>query len=207
MPSKSGESVRYPEIYDAQGQRRPEAKVFPVKGGGVALYGDAIGGRGMRFEAQLGVTSNGRIAADGSRLRVTGATEATLILSAGSSFNGFDRSPSGDGVDPSLRANRDLTAAMARSFAQLQARHVTDHKALFDRVDLDLGGDPAKDALPTDRRIAEFKQSPDPALAALVFHYGRYLMIAGSRAGTQPLNLQGIWNDLRDPRRGPPVTR
>ena len=193
---KSGENVRYPEIYDAQGQRRPEAKVFPVKGGGVALYGDAIGGRGMRFEAQLGVTSNGRIAADGSRLRVTGATEATLILSAGSSFNGFDRSPSRDGVDPSLRANRDLTGAMARSFAQLQARHVTDHKALFDRVDLDLGGDPAKEALPTDRRIAEFKQSPDPALAALVFHYGRYLMIAGSRAGTQPLNLQGIWNDL-----------
>ncbi|HUQ10878.1 MAG TPA: hypothetical protein VM146_11235, partial [Steroidobacteraceae bacterium] len=74
-------------------------------------------------------------------------------------------------------------------------RHVKDYRALFDRTTLRLDGDAAKEKLPTDRRIAAFRASGDPGLAALCFQYGRYFLIAGSRAGTQPLNLQGIWND------------
>ncbi|MCX6955001.1 MAG: glycoside hydrolase family 95 protein, partial [Verrucomicrobia bacterium] len=89
----------------------------------------------------------------------------------------------------------DLREAAAQSFATLRERHVADYSALFNRVALRLDGDAAKEKLPTDARIAAFRETGDPALAALCFQYGRYLMIAGSRTGTQPLNLQGKWND------------
>ena len=88
-----------------------------------------------------------------------------------------------------------MRAAAGKDFPTLQKRHLDDHRALFDRVSLRLDGDPNKDKLPTDQRIAKFAVSGDPDLAALAFQYGRYLLIAGSRPGTQPLNLQGLWND------------
>ena len=118
-----------------------------------------------------------------------------LILSAGSSFNGYNKSPSRAGVDPARRTTADLRAAGRRDFASLHKRHVDDHRALFDRVSLRLDGDPTRQRLPTDQRLIAFRQAGDPDLAALLFQYGRYLLIAGSRPGTQPLNLQGIWND------------
>ena len=188
LVEKAGEQLRYPEIYDAGGRRLPHAKQV--------LYGAEIGGRGMFFEARLAVRTAGRVAADGDRLRVAGATEAVLLLSAASSFNGYDQSPSRAGVDPAIRTQRDLAAAVRRDFADLRARHVADYSALFSRVALDLGHHRTQEALPTDERIAAFRERGDPALAALCFQFGRYLMIAGSRPGTQPLNLQGIWNDL-----------
>jgi alpha-L-fucosidase 2 len=181
-----GDQWKYPEIYTPDGQRKPHAAQ--------ALYGADIDGRGMFFEARLAIQTDGKVAADGAALRVEGATEAVVLVAAGSSFNGYDRSPSRDGVDPSLRTTRDLHAATGR-VAELHARHVADYRALFDRVSLRLDGDPAKEKLPTDQRIAAFRESGDPGLAALCFQYGRYLLIAGSRPGTQPLNLQGIWND------------
>jgi alpha-L-fucosidase 2 len=184
---KNGEQSRYPENYDAEGKRRPNAKQV--------LYGDEIGGKGMFFETRLAVRTDGRVIAGTNSLRIEGATEALLLLSAGSSFNGFDKSPSRDGLAPAIRTTRDLRAALSRDFTTLRARHVADYQKLFGRVTIDLGHVPAKEALPTDERIAAFRDGGDPGLAALCFQYGRYLMIAGSRPGTQPLNLQGIWND------------
>lgn len=192
---KLGEQSRYPELYDANGKRLPHVKPYAGRGTGTVLYGEEIGGRGMFFEARLGVRTDGRIAGEASRLRIEGASEVLLLLAAGSSFNGFDRSPSRDGVDPAQRTTRDLGAALRHSPAALRERHVADYRQLFDRVALRLDGDPAKTARPTDQRIAAFRDSGDPALAALCFQFGRYLMIAGSRPGTQPLNLQGIWNE------------
>jgi alpha-L-fucosidase 2 len=183
-----GEQHKYPELYDRAGKRLPHAKQV--------LYGEEIGRKGMFFEARLGLRTDGKVTGDeGGALRVEEASEALLVLSAGSSFNGFTRSPSRAGVDPAKRAARDLRAATARDFEALRTRHVADHRALFDRVSLRLDGDPPKQKLPTDQRLIGFKKSPDPDLAALLFQYGRYLLIAGSRPGTQPLNLQGIWND------------
>jgi alpha-L-fucosidase 2 len=127
-------------------------------------------------------------------LEVKGASEALLLLSAGSSFNGYAKSPSRAGVDPARRTTADLKAVASADFATLHRRHVDDYRALFDRVSLRLDGDPARQKLPTDQRLAGFRQAGDPDLAALTFQYGRYLLIAGSRPGTQPLNLQGIWN-------------
>ena len=181
-----GDQYKYPEIFDANGKRLPHAKTV--------LYGDEVGGKGMRFEARLGVRTDGTVTADGGALRISGATEALLILGAGSSFNGYDKSPSREGIDPSARTTREVRAAAERGFAALLGRHTADYKALFDRVTLRLEGDPAKEKLPTDQRIAAFRETGDPALAALCFQFGRYLLIAGSRPGTQPLNLQGIWN-------------
>ncbi|HEY8536152.1 MAG TPA: glycoside hydrolase family 95 protein, partial [Vicinamibacterales bacterium] len=150
--------------------------------------------RGMAFEARLrAVETDGDVSADHDGLHVAGATHATLLLAAATSFAGFDRSPVTGGRDPSPIARQRVDAASRLSWADLRERHVADHRALYDRVSLHLGGSAGPD-LPTDRRIAE-RGAADPHLVALLFQYGRYLLIAGSRPGTQPLNLQGIWNE------------
>jgi alpha-L-fucosidase 2 len=182
-----GDQHKYPELYDRAGKRLPHAAQV--------LYGKDIGGKGMSFEARLVVQTDGKLAArEGGGVRVEGASQALLLLAAGSSWNGPDRSPSKAGVDPARRTTRDLRAAARRDFASLRTRHVDDHRALFDRVTLELPGDASRLALPTDQRLAAFRTAGDPQLAALTFQFGRYLLIAGSRPGTQPLNLQGIWN-------------
>jgi alpha-L-fucosidase 2 len=192
---QNGEQSRYPELYDEKGQRRPAAKPYGGNpNNGAVLYGDEIGQRGMRFEARLRIQTDGQVAPDSGTLRVTGATEAVLVLAMGSSFSGFDRSPSRAGLNPAERTTREVNAATSQSFAVLQQRHVADYRSLFDRVTLQLGKS-TPDQRPTDQRIAAFRDSGDPGLAALCFQFGRYLLIAGSRPGTQPLNLQGLWND------------
>ena len=183
-----GDQHKYPENYTADGQRKPRAAQV--------LYGADIDGKGMFFESRLTVKTDGKVIADGDALRIEGATEAVVFVSAASSFNGPDKSPSREGLDPALRTTHDLREAAAQTYLTLRERHLADYTALFNRVSLRLDGDAAKEKLPTDARIAAFRETGDPALAALCFQYGRYLLIAGSRAGTQPLNLQGKWNDL-----------
>ena len=183
-----GDQHKYPELYQPDGTRRPHAAQV--------LYGADIDGKGTFFEARLTIRTDGKVSAEGDAFRVEGATEATIFVTAASSFNGPDKSPSREGLDPALRTTHDLREAAAQSYATLRERHLADYSALFNRVSLRLDGDPAKNKLPTDARIPAFRQTGDPALAALLFQYGRYLMIAGSRVGTQPLNLQGKWNDL-----------
>ncbi|MCU0246378.1 MAG: glycoside hydrolase family 95 protein [Bryobacter sp.] len=177
-----GEQWKYPEIFDAQGKRRP--------GKNLVMYGNDIDGLGARFAAGLRLqTKGGTSTVEGGTLRVAGAREAVLLLSAATSFNGPDKSPSREGKDATAAMSRPLRAASG--FASLRKAHMADYQSLFSRVALDLG--PHRDA-PTDERIVKFSDGGDPGLAALYFHFGRYLMIAGSRPGTQPLNLQGIWN-------------
>ncbi len=182
-----GEQWKYPELWDRDGRRRPHAK--PV------LYGAEIGGRGAFFDARLSaVLKDGTAAADAGGLTVRGASEVLLLLAAATSFNGFDKSPGRDGADAAARSRAALERAGGKSFAALRDAHVADYKRLFSRVSLDLGAPSAPSRLPTDERIERFANGRDPSLAALYFHFGRYLMIAGSRPGGQPLNLQGLWN-------------
>ena len=149
---------------------------------------------GMRFEVRLqAIAGDGEVRADADGLHVFGATDATLVLAAATSFNGFDRSPAREGRDPQPVARARVAAAAAIPWAALRERHVRDHRMLFDRVALELDGS-SKGDLPTDRRIASGGAS-DPHLVELLFQYGRYLLIASSRPGTQPANLQGIWNE------------
>jgi alpha-L-fucosidase 2 len=158
-------------------------------------YDEGKDAEGMRFTAILRAVARGgttRATADG-RLEVRGADEVLLLLSAATSFAGFDRSPARAGRDADVAARAPLAAAAAKPWAALRDAHVADHAALFGRVRLDLGA-PAVDR-PTDDRLRAYRHGEDPALVALVFQYGRYLLVASSRPGTQPANLQGVWNE------------
>src|SRR5690606_24820688 len=100
--------------------------------------------------------------------------------------------------DPIARNDRTIAAVRGKSYQELRRAHIADHQALFRRVAIDLGKSERRD-LPTDERVLRFKDGKDPELAALFFQYGRYLLIASSRPGSQPANLQGIWNDRNNP--------
>src|SRR5262249_42842381 len=102
--------------------------------------------------------------------------------------------PSRQGANARARAAADLERAAKKSINVLRQAHVRDYQTLFTRVSLNLGEVSDQSRLPTDERIVKFGNDQDPALAALYFQFGRYLMIAGSRPGGQPLNLQGLWN-------------
>jgi alpha-L-fucosidase 2 len=157
----------------------------------------------MRFEAHLAATAaGGRLWADDAGLHVRGADEVVFRLTAATSFAGYDTSPVRDGRDAGAIAAGQLRDAQRKSFAELLSAHVSDHRRLFDRVSLELlpatpPETPAQ-ALPTDERI-DTLGAKDLQLVALFFQYGRYLLIASSRAGSQPANLQGIWNDQTRP--------
>ena len=156
-------------------------------------------GEGMQFQARVRAVSTGGTVRNGQDvLGVDGADELLFLVSCATSFNGFDKSPGSQGRDPHSLAVQALDAAAGHSYEELLDRHTADHRALFDRCHLDLG-DTSASGLPTDERIRQFAESPEPALAALLFQYGRYLMIASSRPGTQPANLQGIWNEVFRP--------
>ena len=148
-----------------------------------------------RFDARLRVMAEGGSAAvDDKQIRVEKADAATLVLAAATSYNDY-RDVS---ADPAARCRKVLDAVAGKDFGTLRAAHVADHRRLFRRVSLDLGSsDAAK--LPTDERIKRFADGGDPALAALYFQFGRYLLMASSRPGSQPANLQGIWNESLAP--------
>ncbi|AEI43279.1 glycoside hydrolase family 95 protein [Paenibacillus mucilaginosus] len=165
-------------------------------------------GRGIAFEAALHVTAEkGRIESSGGRIRVVSGRGVTLLLAAATSYDGFDRDPAAAslaGRPRALCAER-LREAAGLGYSRLKERHLREHAEKYGRVDLELGGSAADsgadaDALPTDARIRAAAQgADDPGLAALFFQYGRYLLLSSSRPGTQPANLQGIWNDKLQP--------
>lgn len=145
----------------------------------------------IRFKALLhAVADGGSVRTDGNQVVITGAHAVTLLASSGTNFVSYEDLS----ANPASRAGDAMHAAAHHSFAELRERHVRDHQALFRRVALDLGRT-ADSALPTDERVRKFTGENDPALAGLYFQFGRYLLIASSRPGTQPANLQGLWND------------
>src|SRR5258706_55548 len=127
------------------------------------------------------IATGRRMRTEGDQLIVEGADAATLFVAAGTSFRERD-------------LDRDLAAAR-KPYAELRAAHVADYQRLFRRVDLQLGGT-APD-LPTDERLK--RAADDPALAALYFQFGRYLLISSSRPGSMAATLQGLWNDQLAP--------
>ncbi|MES1258693.1 MAG: glycoside hydrolase N-terminal domain-containing protein [Acidobacteriota bacterium] len=161
-------------------------------------YDDAEG-KGMRFEARLKiVTDGGQVRVEGDSLRVTGARAATILLVAATGYRGFAKDPDLSAAEIGEACRKQLEAAAKFSWEQLRERHIEDHRRLFRRTALRLNA-PAS-TLPTDERLKAFKDKSDEGLLALYFHYGRYLLIASSRPGTQPANLQGIWSEaLRPP--------
>lgn len=149
----------------------------------------------LRFAARARVTTDGgTIRAERERLQVRGARSVTILLAMATSYRRFDDV----GGDPVASTQAMIERAGGQRFERLRARSIADHQAMFRRVQLDLGRSAAADQ-PTDGRIVANQATDDPALAMLYFDYGRYLLIAASRRGSQPANLQGIWNDSNKP--------
>ena len=170
------------------------AQVTSLPDGGLSMDGK-VDDSAVRFQARLAASIQGgsRESREG-RLSVSGADSATLILAGVTNFQNF-RNVS---ADPAERNATTLNAVRSKSFDVLRAGHEADYQKLFRRVSLDLGASPAA-ALSTDERVAAFAKGNDPALVALVFQFGRYLMISSSRPGGQPANLQGLWNESDNP--------
>ncbi|HVU16620.1 MAG TPA: glycoside hydrolase family 95 protein [Candidatus Didemnitutus sp.] len=165
------------------------------------VYDDGPNPEGTAFDLEVRVlTHGGRVVAGGSWLKVEKADDVALLVSAATSFNGPFKSPGHEGRDATALAREALAQAAKPGVAELLARHVADHQALFGRMTLNLGSSPEAESLPTDRRLARLAEGkPDPGLPALLFQYGRYLMIACSRPGGPPANLQGLWNNSMQP--------
>ncbi|MCS3801391.1 glycoside hydrolase N-terminal domain-containing protein [Niastella sp. OAS944] len=153
-------------------------------------------GEGMNFEVHAKIkVEGGRVEQKDEELSVVGANSVTIYLSEATSFNGFDKSPGLEGKDPSIEAKAILQKALARSYEQLKTEHINDYRSLFKRVEFKLSADENVLKLPTDERLKKYASAPtDQQLQVLYYQFGRYLLIASSRPGSRPANLQGIWN-------------
>ena len=129
-------------------------------------------------------------------VQVTGADAFEAYVSLATDYK-EDFKASWKGADPAKRNAKVLAGVRAKKLAQIRRAHVADHAALFGRMSVDLGKTAPETAkLPTDQRLLKYRETlTDPELEALVYQYGRYVLIAGSRPGNLPLTLQGIWND------------
>jgi alpha-L-fucosidase 2 len=149
----------------------------------------------IRFEARLRIIlSGGGMTDHNGQISVAAANSVTLLLSTATNFVNFRDVT----ANPRQRTRNTLDALTKKSFRRLRNDHLADHRRLFRSVAIDLGSSPAA-TLPTDERIERFSTGNDPALVALLFQYGRYLLIGSSRPGSQPANLQGVWNDSNTP--------
>ena len=140
------------------------------------------------------IRTGGRSSVEDGRLVVTGADQAVLLIAAATSYRSF-RDVSGDPAAKTLQA---IARASAKGWDALKADHQREHRRLFRKVAFDVGRTEAADR-PTDERVAASQSSNDPALASLYYQHGRYLLISSSRPGTQPANLQGVWNETNSP--------
>ncbi|HEY0654026.1 MAG TPA: glycoside hydrolase family 95 protein [Chryseosolibacter sp.] len=164
------------------------------------IYNDPLQCRGMRFGMEIAARpTDGSVTVTGNSLRVQNASDVMIIISAATSFNGYDKCPDKDGKDEKAIVKKHLEATEKSTFAELKRLHIDDYAQYFNRVSLSLGN-PSID-LPTDERLRKYAEgSADPGLEELYFQYGRYLLISSSRPGGIPANLQGIWNHhLRAP--------
>lgn len=148
----------------------------------------------LRFAAQLKLATAGGTVTAGQGLAVRGARQVTLFLAMATNYRGFGNL----GGDPLAVVSATLDGATAKGAAKLAADALAEHRRLYRRVALDLGNSPQA-LRPTDERVRADRAVDDPALATLYFNYGRYLLIASSRAGGQPANLQGLWNESTNP--------
>jgi alpha-L-fucosidase 2 len=160
---------------------------------GVNNGSDGIAGT-LRYALLGRVRSDGTVHVNGPRLSVRGARSVTLVLAASTSYRRYDDVS----ADPMAIAEERLARVASRSYESLKRAHIAEYRSSFDRFSITLpsGANSARD---TDSRIRLSESADDPALAALYVQYARYLLISSSRPGTQPANLQGIWNAGTNP--------
>jgi alpha-L-fucosidase 2 len=160
-----GDEHKHPELYDENGKRKTDKRV---------LYGEEIDGKGMTFVAHLKPVAprRARVIVTDSTIHIRNTDEVYFLLALSTSYNGYDKSPSTEGVDPNFIAFNTIKKASGYSYGELKKRHINDYKALFNRVSLKLETDEEQEKLPTDQRIEKFAEKNDNGLAALLFQYG-----------------------------------
>lgn len=187
---KPGE-LNFKVSYDSplQSTVRKQGKKLVLRGKG----GDHEGVKGViEVETQSQVIAEGgKVSLTDKYISVEHATAATLYIAAATNFVNYYNVKGNE----SKKASALLAGAMKKEYSEALKAHTDYYQSLFNRVSLSLGGENTKTARQeTVKRIAGFSQGNDPALAALMFQYGRYLLISSSQPGGQPANLQGIWN-------------
>lgn len=188
-PGRVSVAVAPTSAHGGAARRAVDARTLAMTGG--------VAGGAIRFEARLAVRAEGgRTTVADTLATVTGADAVTLLL-AGATNHVSWRDVS---ADPAARTAATLARVRGVPYARLRAAHEADHRALFRRTTLDLGASAdSVRARPTDERLHRFASARDPEFVALLFQYGRYLLVASSRSGGQPANLQGLWNDSNTP--------
>ena len=151
--------------------------------------------KGTRFSAMAKINhTGGHLTYTDSTLVLNGATEAIVLVSVATSFNGYDKDPATEGVNDISMAADQLDKAFAKTYKALKDDHRADYQKYFNRVSLNLGKSKAPN-LPTDERLKRYATgAEDKNLEVLYFQYGRYLLISSSRTPGVPANLQGLWN-------------
>lgn len=187
---KPGE-LNFKVSYDSplQSTVRKQGKKLVLRGKG----GDHEGVKGViEVETQSQVIAEGgKVSLTDKYISVEHATTATLYIAAATNFVNYHNVKGNE----SKKASALLAGAMKKEYSEALKAHTDYYQSQFNRVSLSLGGENTKTARQeTVKRIAGFSQGNDPALAALMFQYGRYLLISSSQPGGQPANLQGIWN-------------
>lgn len=187
---KPGE-LNFKVSYDSplQSTVRKQGKKLLLRGKG----GDHEGVKGViEVETQSQVIAEGgKVSLTDKYISVEHATAATLYIAAATNFVNYHNVKGNE----SKKASALLAGAMKKEYSEALKAHTDYYQSQFNRVSLSLGGENTKTARQeTVKRIAGFSQGNDPALAALMFQYGRYLLISSSQPGGQPANLQGIWN-------------
>ena len=155
----------------------------------------------LTAQCRTDVKTDGVVKAEGETLKVENATEATLYISAATNFVNY-HDVSGDAAK---KNGQFLSAVEGMKFDQLLKRHLTEYQKQYGRVKLNLNANhnanynaSVNSQLPTDQRLDKFYGSSDMGMVALLFNYGRYLLISSSQKGGQAANLQGVWNDKRN---------
>jgi len=156
---------------------------------------------GMNYETQVLISADGgTIRPEGDSLVFDRCNNVTVILAAGTDYiMDYDKNWKGDHPHDLLASQ--ISQAAKKPWSKILNNHIKDHQAFYDRVDIDLGTtDDMQLALPADQRLEAIRNGKsDPDMDELLIQYGRYLLIACSRPGTLPANLQGLWNDRNDP--------
>jgi alpha-L-fucosidase 2 len=173
---------------------RPQDAMTEVAGNDrLNLVGALGGGKGLSFLASVKILADGgRLDAYPERIYAENANAVTVLIAAATSYRGNDHRAA---------VERAIAVAAKTQYDTLKSEHVADHQKLFRRVSLQLGSlaDPLA-PMPTDDRLERVKKGEtDLGLEGLYFQFGRYLLIASSRPGGLPANLQGLWNDSMFP--------
>lgn len=157
---------------------------------------DYLGVEGkLRYEARIkAIPGGGTMNRDDTVLSIKNADAVTLYFVAATNFVNYKDVS----ADQHARVEEMLSKLERKPFADVEEKAVADYKKYFDRVSLSLPTTPIS-FLPTDERMTRIQTEPDPQLASLYYSFGRYLLISSSRPGTQPANLQGIWNNDMNP--------